>query len=554
MPTLTFSLADLQQLVGKNLTVEDVESWSSCAKGDFEGYDKQSDEVKIDFGDTNLPYLWSVEGFARLLRGLMGKQKGIPPLKVQPSGQKIQVDASVNAVRPYIAAFIAKGRRMDDYLLKQIIQLQEKLCETYGRKRRKIAICIYSHKKITFPISYKAVDPESVSFVPLEFSEAMPLSKTLKEPPKGKQYAALLKDAKKCPLLLDDKGEVLSFPPIINSSTTGKVEENETDLFFEATGDDMDALLLATNIFAYAFSDRGFQIQSVEIQYPSKKMVTPHLFKEMVKLKKEAVKDLLGLEIPEKELKQLLEKMGYQYTPSGIIIPPYRKDILHPNDVIEDIGIAYGYDKIGESPLRDYTVGEKKPIVHFIDSLREAMVGLGFNEVLSAILSSKQTLYEKAGISDFGTVEIKSPLSETYSAVRSWILPILLECLSKNKHVEYPQKIFEQGEVVVRNGDQLVQYERMAVAITHEKADFTEIRQVLDYLLTLLQVECTLEETEHSSFLPGRVTRVSVEGKKIAFMGEIAPAVLSNFGIEMPVAALEMNLTELFEILNKKKK
>ena len=150
MPTISFSLKDLQNLVGKKLSVKDIEELVEYGKGDFE--DCENDEIKVEFGDTNLPYLWSVEGIARLMRGILGKHKGIPEIKIDKGDYKLMVDSSVSKIRPYIAAFVAKGCKIDDYLLKQIIQLQEKLCENYGRKREKIAIGVYSYKKITFPI------------------------------------------------------------------------------------------------------------------------------------------------------------------------------------------------------------------------------------------------------------------------------------------------------------------------------------------------------------------------------------------------------------------
>src|SRR3989338_5828399 len=145
MPTITFSLKDLNKLVGKKLAVNDVQELARYGKGDFEGYDKADDEVKIDFGDTNLPYLWSVEGVARLFKGILGKQKGIPGIKINKSDYKLIVDKSVDNIRPYVAAFVAKGHKIDDYLMKQMIELQEKLCENYGRRREKVAIGVYQY-------------------------------------------------------------------------------------------------------------------------------------------------------------------------------------------------------------------------------------------------------------------------------------------------------------------------------------------------------------------------------------------------------------------------
>ena len=546
MPTITFSLKDLNQLVGKKLSVDDIQELAHYGKGDFEGYDKADDEVKIDFGDTNLPYLWSVEGVARLFKGILGKQKGIPGIKINKSDYKLIVDKSVDNIRPYVAAFVAKGHKIDDYLVKQIIQLQEKLCENYGRRREKVAIGVYQYDKINFPVYYKATGPESVKFIPLDFKKEMTQQEILEEHPKGKDYAWILKDAKKYPILLDSAGSVLSFPPVINSATTGKIGEGDSELFFEATGTSMEAVLLATNIFAYALYERGFAIYSVDVKYQTKTIVTPYLFNDAIKVKKEQFRDLLGIDLKDSDIKRLLEKLQYEYANGKAKIAPYRKDILHQVDVIEDAGIAYGYSNIKELPLRTFTAGSTFKIIELVDKAREILVGLGYQEVFSPILTNKDVLHNKMNIADFGTVEIENFMSETYSCLRSWILPILLEVLSKNKHVEYPQKIFEEGIVTVRKGDEVRDYRRIALVYANNYADYTVVKQSFDDLMRALGLKYTIEETEHNSFIAGRVGRVIVNGKKVAYIGEINPAVLERWGIEVPVAGFELNLSELF--------
>jgi len=551
MPTITFSLKDLQNLVGKPLSVEEVESLVEYGKGDFEKYDKAADELTVDFGDTNLPYLWSVEGIARLIKGILGKQKGIPKIDIKKGNYKVIVDKSVNEIRPYIAAFVAKGHKVDDYLIKQLIQLQEKLCESYGRKRLKVAIGVYSYDKIKFPVCYKSVESDSIKFVPLEFNKEMNLREILEEHPKGKEYAWILQGHKKYPILVDDAGEVLSFPPIINSNFTGKVNEGDEHLFVEATGIELEPILLAMNIMAYAFYERGFEIHSVDVKYENKTVTTPFLFKDSIKISKEQIQSLLGVELKDPEIKALLEKAGYDFSNFKVDIPPYRKDILHPVDVIEDIGIMYEYNKIKELPLTSYTIGQTSKLVNFINKVRELAIGLGFQEVYSPILSNKEILYSKMNVKDFGTAEISNFMSETYSCVRAWVLPMLIDFLSKNKHVEYPQKIFEQGLVTVKKGNELVDYERIAIASANEKAGYTEIKQVLDNLFRMLNISYQIDEVEHDSFIPGRVGRVIVNGKKVAFIGEISPKVLELNGLVVPVAALELNLSELFEAIKK---
>jgi phenylalanyl-tRNA synthetase beta chain len=551
MPTINFSLKDLQKLVGKKITVDELKDLLTYAKGDFEDYDKTTDEVTADFGDTNLPYLWSVEGVARLLKGIIGKEKGLPKLKLNKSTYKVNVEASVNKVRPYIAAFVAKDSKIDDYLIKQIIQLQEKLCETYGRKRQKVAIGVYNYSKIKFPVHYKAVQPDKIKFTPLEFKKEMDLKEILEEHPKGQEYAYILEDFDKYPILIDDENNVLSFPPIINSDETGKVEEEDQDLFFEVTGTDMDAVLVSCNIFAHALQQRGFKIFQVDIKYPNKKMTTPLIFNETIKLNIDNIKKVLGLDLKEIEIKTLLEKQRYEYKAGKVLIPEYRKDILHENDIIEDIAIAYGYDKIESLPLTSYTLGSTKPLINFIDKAREIIIGLGFQEVMSQILSNKNLLYNKMEIDDTGTIELENPTSENYSVIRTWLIPPLMEILSKNKHVEYPQKIFEQGLVTSKKDGKIIDYERIASVIIAEKADYTKIKQAFDCLMRMLGIEYEIDEINHKSFISGRIGRVIVNGAKMGYIGEINPKVIYNFNLEMPVVAFELNLTDLFEAINK---
>lgn len=551
MPNISFSLKDLNKLVGRNISVEHLSELIHFAKGELEAYDKKTHEVVVSLDDTNLPYLWSVEGLARLFRGVLGVHKGIPKIKVNKGNYDVIVDQSIKKIRPYIAGFAALGKEIGDHAIKQMVQLQEKLCENYGRKRQIVSIGLYSFDKIKFPVHYTSVKPEEIRFVPLDSKKKMNLKQILKQHPKGRDYAFILQDFNKYPILIDSAQEVLSFPPIINSSYSGKIEVGDKNLFFEVTGTDEEAVNLVTNIFAYALYERGFKIYSVNIKYPGKKVPTPYLFKEKMRIKKDYVKYLIGLELKENQIKKLLEKAGYNFKRFVVEIPPYRKDTLHWRDIVEDIAIMYDFNKIKPLPMKSYTTGSTLPLQEFIDKVRSLAVGLGYQEVMSAILTNKELLYEKMNISDFGTVEIDNYMSKSYSVVRTWLIPILMDFLSKNKHVEYPQKIFEQGPVTIRKGKDITDYERIALVSSHTSTGFTEIKQALDAIMRNLGLSYTIKEAEHESFIPGRVGRIIVKGKKIAYIGEIHPKVLENFGLEMPVAALELNLSELFGVIEK---
>ncbi len=168
MPTITFDFKEFIKLLGKKVSIKEFENLLiNYAKAELEHYDSKTGKVSVKLGDTNLPYLWSEEGLAILLKGILGIEKGIPKIQIKKGNNHIVVDKSVESIRPFIAAFVAKGRKVDDYFLTQIIQFQEKLSENFGRKRQKISVGLYKFNNIKWPVHYKAVDPESVRFAPL---------------------------------------------------------------------------------------------------------------------------------------------------------------------------------------------------------------------------------------------------------------------------------------------------------------------------------------------------------------------------------------------------
>jgi len=547
MPTIAFTLEDLNKLVGKNLTIPEITSLLEYGKGELESYDEETDTITVSLDDTNLPYLWSPEGVARLFKNILGMQKGIPKIDVYDSDYSVVVDKSVHKIRPFIAGFVAKGLPLTDYIIKQFVQIQEKLCENYGRRRQQVSIGLYNYKRIKFPIHYKAVHPDAVKFIPLEMEEELTLRQILKKHPTGREYAWIIEDFDRYPILMDDKNEVLSLPPIINSNSLGKIEIGDTDLFFEVTGTNEESVNLAAVIYAYALYDRGFKIYSAKIKYPTRSFNAPVISEDIMEITPAMFEDLIGISIKETELKKLLEKAGYDFSKNKATIPAYRQDILHPFDIVEDAAIMYGFDKMQGLPMKSYTIGKLNPITKFVDLCREISIGFGYQEIFGHVLSNKNLLYEKTNMKDIGTVEIEKYMSETYSVMRTWLIPGLMEVLSKNTNVSYPQKIFEQGAVAVRKGEFINEFERIAFLSCHQDANFTEMKQLADAFLKLLGVNYEIHEVEHDSFIPGRVGRIMMNKKGVGYVGEIHPVVLDNFSLNLPVAGLELNLSEIFD-------
>jgi len=489
---------------------------------------------------------------ARAFSSFIGVKTGLRKYDIHKSGEKVIIDKSLSGIRPYTACAIIRNIKLDDEKIKEIIQIQEKLHVTYARKRKKAAIGIYPYEKIKTPIRFTAKKPEDIIFRPLEFPREINARQMLSQHPTCRDYAPLLEGLDKFPVFLDANDKVLSVPPLINSHETGKITEATTEVFIECSGFDLDVLKKCLNMIVTAFNDMGGKIYSMELEYPDKKVVTPNLDPEPMKVDIDYINKLLGLNLKEKELKELLEKMGFGYEKGNALVPAYRSDILHQSDLAEDIAIAYGYENFDEIIPNVATVGEESRIDMLKEKITEILIGLGLIEVNTYNLTSKKEQAENMNCK-IDLIPLANSLSIEYNVLRSWVTPSLMEVLHNNKHHNYPQEIFGFGTVFKKDSSQetgILENERVCVMLSDDKIDFTRIKQVFDYLMRSLGVEYEVIEADHDSFIKGRVARVKIKGKKIAYLGEISPYVIENWKLDYPVCAFELNVTELLGILN----
>ena len=534
MPTITLDKKDLLELIGKKLSDEKLKDRISMIGTDLEHIDGNEIVVEV-FPDR--PDMLSAEGFARALSSFVGVKKGLKNYSVKKSTFVVKVDKKVDKVRPYMVCAVVKNVKLGDAAIQSLMQVQEKMHKTFGRDRKKLSIGVYDFDTIKFPLTY-TTKPKGFKFVPLELSEEMSLRQILEKHPKGVDYANLLEGFSEYPIWIDSNEQVLSMPPIINSEET-KVTDKTKNLFVDVTGLDKHACEQALNMIVTSLADRGGQIYFVKVGDKS----YPDLSARKIKVDLSYVNRVLGLELSEAKVKSLLLKMGYNYSNKIAFVPCYRPDVLGQIDVVEDIAIAYGYENF-EEELSDFgCVASEDSFEKFKEKVCNIMVGFGFLETNTYNLAKKDDQTKKMGI-NMGLVEIENALNEEYNVLRKWMIPSLLDVLKSNKHYEVPQKIFEAGTVFTP-----AEKVRLGMLLTHASADYTEVRQVLDSLLSSLGLEGKYKATEHDSFIPGRVGRVSVKGKNVAYIGELSPFVLSNFELENPVVGFELNLSDLFELV-----
>jgi len=543
MALITVNTKDLLKLVGKSMPLEKLEN--SLAQFGVVPEKVSEKECELEVF-PNRPDMLSVEGVARSFAGFIGAKRGYIKYDVHKSDYSVEVEDSVKKIRPEIVCAVVKDAKLTDETVTSLMQLQEKLHLTHCRKRAKASIGVYDLDSIKFPISYKAEKPE-FSFIPLEFKKKLTMKSMLKEHPKGRDYGWIIEKLPKYPLLIDSKGMVLSMPPIINSEDS-KVTKNTKNLFIDVTGTDKKTVNEVLNIVVCALADRGGKIYGVKLNGLDKKLTTPQMEPWKNKVSIDYINKVLGLDINAREAVILLERMRFNASSDkdGMIeveIPPYRTDIMHPIDLVEDVAIMYGYDNIEPHLPEIATIGSEKPIETPSRKLRELMIGSGYQEVLTYVLTNKESLFRKMNMRETAVAETLNHKSAEYYACRNWLLPGIMNVLFANRHNSFPQKIFELGECITLSNDETgtKTTRKICGAESHEKANLTGMKSVVEEILKNMGVRYEIKQLSHPSFIETRCGEIIINGKHAGFLGEIHPQVLNNFNIEMPVVAFEID-------------
>ncbi len=551
MPVIEVNLEDFEELLGREVTKEELMDRLPMMGTSWEGETEDGFHLEVF---PNRPDLLSIEGLARAYSSFTGHKKGLRKYDVKDSGVTAIIDGKVEKVRPYFVTAIVREIDFDDALIRSIIQMQEKLHVTHGRRRRKVAIGLHNLTPIEFPITYTTKPPE-FRFRPLGERFEKDLTQILTEMQTGREYAWVVEGFEEYPMIVDRKRMVLSMPPIINGEYT-RIDEATTEIFIDVTGTDLKAITEVLNIITTTFAERGAQIYSVKNEYRGgKTIVTPDLTPREMELENEYVVRILGLDLTPEETSNFLEMMGHDATAGETIavkVPRYRTDIMHPMDLVEDVAIAYGYDNVVPVIPDIASQAGEEPIEVFSRGLRNFMVGFGFQEVLTFMMSNTEKLFTKMAIPEEPIAETSNPKMEGYTSLRNRLIPSLMEVLANNKHHPYPQNIYEVDDVVLldpRTDTGARSSRRLAVVLCHARANFSEAKAVMNNILENLDVEAEVEEGGQECFIDGRRLIAKVGVEPLCWLGEIRPEVLEAWELEMPVAALEMDIDKLFKLV-----
>jgi phenylalanyl-tRNA synthetase beta chain len=542
MPVVTLYLSRLQKLVGKTSKSKIIDALP------FLGLDieEQTDRyIKVEYSPNRPDYATDV-GISIGLQGLLGIKKGIAKLvikKQKDAISMIKTDPAVKKIRPYVLGLIAKGGKLDDEIIRQLIALQEDLHFGIGRKRKKASIGIHNLDSIKLPLFYTTKSKDH-KFVPLTTDKEMSASQILETMDVGKDYSGILGSHSDVPMILDAQNNTVSFPPVINSALT-TVTTSTTNLLVEVTGNDHDAVSDTLSVVASALQGLGFTLYDMRTD---KKSASDLLTNRTIPLDSELVNQTLGLNLSPAQICNMLKKCRLDATMRGkkisCIIPRYRFDIFGPMDLVEEVALGYGIQNLSPTLPSSISVGQKSKTTLKLDQLSQIMIGLEYTETLNSSLTSKQILYDNTKRDSAKLIEVAESKSQEHTILRDSILPGLLENLSKNIHEQYPQKLFESG--IVFSGDSPIKESiSLACVSAHKDSGYTEIKSVLQSLLkTDSNIECRTKTAENPMFAKGKTADVFVGGKKVGTVGEINSDVIEIFKIRVPVSGFELVLSD----------
>eukprot|EP00617_Octactis_speculum_P025638 CAMPEP_0185769292 /NCGR_PEP_ID=MMETSP1174-20130828/53494_1 /TAXON_ID=35687 /ORGANISM="Dictyocha speculum, Strain CCMP1381" /LENGTH=610 /DNA_ID=CAMNT_0028454291 /DNA_START=69 /DNA_END=1901 /DNA_ORIENTATION=- len=546
---------------------------------------------KIDI-PANRYDLLCIEGITRALRIFKGLDPAPTYRMLEPEQPQVMRVKSANCKtvpRPFVVSAVLRGMTFDEKAYKSFIDLQDKLHQNICRERKLVAIGTHDLDTIEGPFTYDAPLREDISLVPLTTTDGQPVgAKDLLDhynTDEGckhlKPYTKLIYDSERYPLITDAKGTVLSMPPIINGHHS-RIQLHTKNVLIEATATDHTKAHIVLDTVVTMFSEycaEKFTVEPVTVIYENEdgsedwREVTPRLSTRTQEASLKEICSYIDVELEGPLVCELCTKM--QLGPVAMIdddmlrvtIPPTRSDILHEVDIVEDVAIAYGFNKLlpGTMPAT-LTVGAPLPINHLSDLLRDEVARAGYTEVLTHGLCMRAEVFGFfRRLDDGSAVSLSNPANREYEVVRTSLLVGLLKTIGANKSMPIKNgiKFFEISDVVLQDPENDVgaRNERHLAAVYTGFTDgFEVLHGLLDRVMTLNQVALggdsgrtyRLEASTDPLYLEGRQGKVMLylagrEPVCVGYVGAIHPEVLAKdkFDLDNPCSALELNI-ELF--------
>ena len=277
----------------------------------------------------------------------------------------------------------------------------------------------------------------------------------------------------------------------------------------------------------------------------------------VVKLEPDKINALLGTELSEDLMREILVSLGFILNGDDIYVPSWRGDVEHYSDIAEEVARFYGYNKIPCTLMRGETTrGGFSEQQRFDRAIGGAVRALGYDEIITYSFISP-TYYDKIRMpkdsSLRNSLKILNPLGEDTSIMRTIALPSMLEILSRNNaYHNKAVKLYELAKIYLPvEGQPLPEEPKMLVLGTYGAGEtFFTLKGELEAIFTglrLKKAEYTAVK-DNPSYHPGRCAKVSIDGVDVGVMGQVHPLAAANYGIDTDVYCAEIDFTKLFEM------
>jgi phenylalanyl-tRNA synthetase beta chain len=289
-----------------------------------------------------------------------------------------------------------------------------------------------------------------------------------------------------------------------------------------------------------------------------------------VQLSGQFINSRLGEQLSTSRIKKILENVEFDVKVSGdklsVAAPFWRTDIEIPEDIVEEVGRLYGYDKLPQTlPKRSIEPAIKNPILEFKDQLRQTLAGYGANEVLAYSFVSG-SLLKKAGQDPELAYKLSNALSPGLQYYRFSLLPSLLDKVHPNIKLGYDKfALFEIGkghDQQHKAKDGLpTEFELLSLVYTASSktnpagSAYFQAKNYLNELAASLGIGLEFTEVKElpkagiaQPFEAGRTAMVSTDtGKYLGIIGELKSAVRQSLKLPEHTAGFEIDVEALAE-------
>jgi phenylalanyl-tRNA synthetase beta chain len=396
------------------------------------------------------------------------------------------------------------------------------------------------------------------------------------------RYLHIIRDSPVYPVIYDSNRNVCSLPPIINGNLS-KITLDTKNVFIEVTATDKTKLEIVVNMVVAMFSQYTsdqFTVEPIQIisEHNGESRQVPNLTPRATQAEVDYINGCSGLSLSAQDVCTLLTRMSYTARPSksdsnriDVNVPITRADVLHQADIMEDVCIAYGFNKLPRAfPKVSATVAAPLAVNKLSDILRLEAAMAGWAEVLPLILCSHDENFAWLNRKDDWqtAVRLANPKTAEYQIVRTTLLPGLLKTIRENKHHSLPMKIFEVSDVAFKDEslERKSRNERHFAAAWYGKTSgFEVVHGLLDRVMAMLQtafitheegleikngnakgMHYWIQELDHPTYFAGHAASIhaNIAGKDLTIgsFGILHPTVLEKFELKNPVTALEFNV------------